>query len=62
MYKIFHTTDSEKITVCNTDNELIDFTNSIRIENEDFDFSILGVSDAIEYIEEYCSNLDLVNF
>jgi len=40
--------------------ELIDKLDKIRIENEDFDFSILGLSDAIEYIEDYCDNLDLL--
>ena len=60
MYKIFHKTDSEKTTVCNSDKEFIDFVNLIRIENEDFDFSILGVSDAMEYLEDYCDNLDLL--
>jgi hypothetical protein len=40
--------------------ELIDKLDKIRIENEDFDFSILGLSDAIEYIEDYCDNLALL--
>jgi hypothetical protein len=31
----------------------------IVIENEDYDFSIIGLSDAIEYLEDYCSNLEL---
>ena len=59
MYKIFHNLD-EKTTVCDSDKELIDFVNLIRIENEDFDFSIIGVSDAVEYLEDYRSNLDLL--
>lgn len=42
-----------------SDSELIDYARQIAIENEDHDFSILGRSDAIEYIEEYCSNLEL---
>ena len=42
------------------ENEFIDFTRMIAIENEDYDFSILGISDAKEYIEEYCGNLDLI--
>ena len=41
--------------------EFIDFMNNIRIENEDVDFSILGVSDAEEYLEDYCSNLKLLD-
>lgn len=60
MYKVFHKTGSEKTTVCNSDKEFIDFVNLIRTENEDFDFSILGVSDAMEYLEDYCDNLTLL--
>ena len=44
----------------NSDAELIDKVSKIVIENEDFDFSVLGISDAKEYIEDYCDNLDLV--
>jgi hypothetical protein len=61
MYKIFHNIDGEKITVLKSDTELIDFVRKIVIENEDFDFSIIGISDAKEYIEEYCEGLTLVN-
>ncbi len=60
MYKIFHNIDAEKTTICNSDLELINFVKIIVIENQDFDFSILGVSDAIEYLEDYCYNLDLI--
>ena len=35
----------------------IDFMKKIAIENEDFDFSILGISDSKEYLEDYCDNL-----
>lgn len=38
--------------------EFIDFVKKIVIENEDFDFSIIGISDAKEYIEDYCGNLE----
>jgi len=60
MYKIFHNIDAEKVTICNSDSEFIDFVNSIRIENEDFNFSILGTSDAKEYLEDYCPNLTII--
>ena len=40
-----------------SDSEFIDFVHKIAIENEDYDFSILGISDAKEYIETYCANL-----
>lgn len=42
-----------------TESQFIDFMKLIVIENEDFDFSIIGLSDAIEYLEDYCSNLEL---
>lgn len=60
MYTLFNTLDCELNAELNSDSELIDKVNQIRIENEDFDFSILGVSDAIEYIDEYCDNQLLV--
>jgi len=42
----------------NSDSELIDFVKAIAIENEDYETSILGFSNATEYIEEFCANLD----
>lgn len=57
MYTIVNSIEGELNAELNSDSELIDKVNQIRIENEDFDYSILGVSDAIEYIEEYCDNL-----
>jgi hypothetical protein len=41
------------------ESQFIDFMKKIVIENEDYDFSIIGLSDAIEYLEDYCSNLEL---
>ncbi len=61
MYKILHNVDAEKTTTLKTDRELIDFMSKIAIENEDYNFSIIGVSDALEYLEDYCSNLTLLD-
>jgi hypothetical protein len=61
MYTIVNNIENKSINLSSDDAELINFVNKIRIENEDFDFSILGISDAKEYIEEYCSNLDLLD-
>jgi hypothetical protein len=58
MYTIYNNVE-DKIIFEGTDNDFIDFVNVIRIENEDYDFSILGVSDAEEYIDDYCSNLEI---
>ena len=60
MYTLFNSLDCELNAELKSDSELIDKVNQIRIENEDFDFSILGVSDAIEYINDYCDNQILV--
>jgi hypothetical protein len=62
MYTIVNNIENKIIAnLSSNDAELINKVNEIRIENEDFDFSILGISDAKEYIEEYCSNLDLLD-
>ena len=60
MYKILNTVDNEIIFESSNDSAFIEFVKRIVIENEDFDFSVLGVSDAKEYIEEYCGNLELL--
>ena len=60
MYQIKNTIEDKLIHTFENANELIDFTRKIVIENEDFDFSILGMSDAIEYINDYCDNLELI--
>jgi len=55
-------------TVTNIDNvqqtftgdiQLIEYVRKIVAENGDTDFSILGISDAIEYLEDYCPDLTL---
>jgi len=55
-------------TVTNIDNvkktfegdiALIEYARNLVVENGDTDFSILGISDAIEYIEDYCPDLTL---
>ncbi len=56
-YFILHNIDNEKVTHCKNDIEFIYFMRKIVLENEDFDFSILGISDAEEYLENYCNNL-----
>jgi hypothetical protein len=59
MYQVINNLEEKEIFRGNT-NELLRFVDKIRIENEDFDYSILGISDAIEYIEDYCDNLELI--
>ena len=58
MYKINNNVE-DKIIFEGTERDFIEFMQKIAIENKDFDFSILGISDALEYLEDYCDNLDL---
>jgi hypothetical protein len=60
MYSLVNNLDNKVIANLKNDSELIDKVSKIVIENEDFDFSVLGISDAKEYIEEFCDNLDLL--
>jgi hypothetical protein len=60
MYKIYNNVE-DKIIFNGNEREFIEFMNTIRDENGDVDYSILGVSDAIEYVEDYCGNLDLIS-
>ena len=60
MYSLVNNIESKIINLSSDDTELINFVNKIRIENEDFDFSIICLSEAKEYIEVYCENLDLL--
>lgn len=61
MFSIFHNVDGEKVSTFNTEIEFIDFMKRIVIENEDFDISIISLSDALEYLENCCPNLTLLN-
>ena len=60
MYSIVNNIENKVIATLSNDSELINKVQAIILENEDVDFSVLGISDAIEYIEDYCENLDLV--
>jgi hypothetical protein len=59
MYKIYNNVEG-KIIFDGNESDFIDFVKKIVIENEDYDYSVLGVSDAVEYIEDYCGNLELI--
>ena len=58
MYKVFNNVEGINIFQ-GTERSFIEFMKRIAIENEDFDFSIIGIGDAEEYITNYCGNLDL---
>lgn len=52
-----------KISSFNTEKEFIDFTNTIINENGDSnEFSPITTEDCKDYINEYCDNLEPINF
>lgn len=58
MYEIYNNVEG-KVIFKGNERELIEFTEKLVKENEDTNYSVLGISDAIEYIEDYCGNLEL---
>jgi hypothetical protein len=60
MFTLVNTIENKIIANLKNQIGLIDKIRSIAIENEDFDFTILGLSDAIEYVEDYCDNLAIL--
>ena len=61
MYTLFNVVENKIIAELISDAAMINKVRDIVIENEDFDFSVLGRSDAMEYIEDYCQNLVLLS-
>ena len=60
MYSLVNNVENKVIANLTSDAELIHKVRNIAVENEDFDFSIICLSEAKEYIEVYCDNLDLL--
>ena len=60
MYSIVNNIENKVIANLSTDVDLIYKVREIVTENGDSDFSVIGISDAKEYLEDYCSNLDLL--
>ncbi len=60
-FSIKHLMDDEKITILNSEKELMDFTAIIMGENVDC-FHLNNSDDCIHYINEYCGNLQLLHF
>lgn len=58
MYEIYNNVE-DKIIFKGNERELINFVEKLVVENEDTNYSVLGVSDAVEYLEDYCGNLEL---
>jgi hypothetical protein len=60
MYSLVNNVENKVIANLTSDAQLLTQVRAIAIENEDFDFSFIGISDVKEYIEDYCDNLDLL--
>lgn len=59
MYRVINVIENKEI-FAGSNVEFVRFAEKINRENEDYQFSILGLSDAITYIEDYCDNLKLI--
>lgn len=53
--------DDEVIFSGTSDKAFVEFVQRIAVENEDFQTSIIGTSDAEEYLEDYCPDLTLID-
>lgn len=59
MYSIYNSV-SDLIIFSGNENEFVKFVRLIAVENEDNDMSITCLSEAKEYVEGYCGNLELL--
>ncbi|HKK62490.1 MAG TPA: hypothetical protein VJ951_08015 [Bacteroidales bacterium] len=57
MYKVYNNVE-DKIIFSGNEKEFIEFMNVIKNENQDVNYAIIRVSDAIKYVEDYCGNLE----
>lgn len=54
--------ETNKVVFEGGNNDFLSFVKSLIIAHGDLDFSVLGISDAREYIEDYCSDLEVVEY
>lgn len=59
MYKILNNVENQIIKSFNTDDEFVDFIKKIASENDDDNILISNKIQAINYLQTYCSNLEL---
>lgn len=59
MYQVYNNIE-DKIIFTGKEKEFIHFIRKIAVENEDEELSITCLSEAKEYLEVYCENLNLV--
>lgn len=60
MYLVYNIIESAYVFSGN-ESEFIDFTRNILKENGDIDFSIISITDAEEYINNYCDDLSFID-
>ena len=59
MYTV-HNNVEDKIIFSGNEKEFVHFMRKIAVENDDEELSITCLGEAMEYLEVYCDNLDLV--
>lgn len=60
MYTVKNKVEGKIVGNFKSDGEFIDFMNTILKDNGDENFSIIGVSDAEEYLQDFCEDLELI--
>jgi len=61
MFTVNNKVEGKVIGKFKTDAEFVHFMRTIAIENEDEDMSITCLSEAKDYLDNYCDNLELLN-
>ena len=59
MYIIKNNIEDKEIGSFATDSELTNFVRKIAVENDDEELSITVIGEALDYLKNYCDNLDL---
>ena len=60
MYTIYNIVEDKNIIENIDENRLTHFIRNIAVENGDEELSITCVGEAIDYVNNYCSNLTLI--
>lgn len=61
MYKIKNIIENKIIFQSDNVNEFTNFVRKIAVENEDEELSITCLGEAVDYLDNYCDNLEIVN-
>lgn len=60
MIKILNIVEGKEIFTTDSLDEFVFFTNTLRLENEDFDIRTDCLTECVYYIQTYCSNLHII--